>query len=66
MRISLPAWEVFAAIQKTRSPVKGVPCIIDGRTFFGRFMRGTQENPLLGSGHLSTGGWLTMSLKPYG
>lgn len=58
----LPAWEIFATIQKTSGSIQGMSCIVDSWTFFGCFMCGTQEYPLFGGSHLCTSTGNTMRL----
>ncbi len=47
-----PAREVLVAVEKAGRAVQGVASVVDGRTFLGRLVSGTKEDPLLGSCHL--------------
>lgn len=58
----LPAGKIFIAIEKASGPVQRVACVVDRRAFFWRFMRRTQEDPLLGRRHLGAGGRKTLRL----
>ena len=61
-----PAGEVFVAVEETGGSIQRVPGVVYGGTLLGSLVSGTQEDPLLGGGHLTASLGLTLRLQGYG
>ena len=61
-----PAGEVFVAVEEAGGPVQRVSGVVDSRALLGGLVGSAEEDPLLGSRHLTAGIRLAVSLQLHG